>query len=185
MVMPRPPPKSSRNSLTSRSGAPASDRHRVGRMLPCIWLYDRPRAATSRPRRATKEKPVRCPSGVTGATVARRHAQPSGEVQAAGRTGSELPVPPSWPTAVHGMPSPPAATAPTSAPGSFGSRQSVQVIVLAGAGGLVGAVLGPLQPPPLHPAPPGPPTSRMTAGLLTDVTGAPDPWPPVHRCHQP
>src|SRR5215212_7597444 len=184
MVMPRPPPKSSRNSLTSRSGAPASDRHRVGRMLPCIWLYDRPRAATSRPRRATKEKPVRCPSGVTGATVARRHAQPSGEVQAAGRTGSELPVPPSWPTAVHGMPSPPAATAPTSAPGALGSRQSVQVIVLAGAGGLVGAVLGALEPPPVQPAAAVAATSTMTH-RRTAVTFAPYRRPPGQRGQQP
>jgi hypothetical protein len=128
---------------------------------------------------------VRCPSGVTGATAARRHAQPSGEVQTAGRTGSELPVPPSWPTAVHGMPSPAAATARTSAPGSLGSRQSVQVTVLAGRGGLVGAGLGALDPPPVHPAAAVAATSRMTHRRRTHITFAPYRRPPGQSGQQP
>ena len=128
---------------------------------------------------------MRCPSGVTGATAARRHAQPSGEVQTAGRTGSELPVPPSWPTAVHGMPSPPAATARTSAPGALGSRQSVQVTVLAGGGGLVGAGLGALDPPPAHPAAAVAATSRTTHRRHTDVTFAPYRRSPGQRGQEP
>jgi hypothetical protein len=143
----------------------------VGRMLPCT--YDRPSAATSRPRLATAKKPVRCPSGVTGATPARRHAQPSGDVQTAGRTVSEPPVPPSWPTAVHGTPSPPAATARTSAPGAPANRQSVHVIVLAGTAGLVGAGVGAGDPPPVHPAVAIAATSRTIHRRRPDVTFAP------------
>jgi hypothetical protein len=87
----------------------------------------------------------------------------------------ELPVPPSWPTAVHGMPSPPAATARTSAPGALGSRQSVQETVLAGGGGVVGAGLGTLDPPPVHPAAVvvAPATSKTIHRRRNDVTFAP------------
>jgi hypothetical protein len=93
-------------------------------------------------------------------------------------------MPPSWPTAVHGMPSPPAATALTSTLGALGSRHSVQVTVLAGAGGLVGAGLGAVDPPPVHPAAVAA-TNRTTHRRRTDVTLAPYRRSPGQRGQQP
>jgi hypothetical protein len=110
---------------------------------------------------------------VTGATPARRHAQPSGDVQTAGRTASEPLVPPSWPTAIHGTPSLPAATARTSAPGAPANRQSVHVIVLAGAAGLVATGPGAGDLPSVHPATAIAATSRMIHRRRPDVTFAP------------